>query len=93
MVPKELQVILTSKDRHRYQIIDVREDYELQIAKLPDKDVIHLPLSNAPDFIPEIMEGEKLDKSKPTVCICHHGARSLRMCNFLGKLVKPSIDN
>ncbi len=82
---KDLASILKSDTRSLYQIIDVREGNELQIAALPDKDVIHLPLSQSNKWGSEISTGKMLDSEKPTICICHHGMRSMQMANFLSK--------
>src|SRR5688500_9654470 len=49
-------------------IIDVREPYEWQIARLPNARLI--PLANVPSAIPS------LDRARRTVVLCHHGIRS-----------------
>lgn len=85
MLPQELGKILNSQSRHQYQIIDVREANELQMVSLPDKNVIHLPLSTAGTWSTEILQGKILDSAKHTICLCHHGVRSFRMASFLSK--------
>lgn len=86
MTPTELAKILNDKSlRAQYQIVDVREDSELHVA-LKDKDVIHLPLSQSNVWAEEIIEGSaSLDKDMATVCVCHHGMRSKRVADFLGR--------
>ncbi len=49
-------------------IIDVREPYEWQIARLPNARLI--PLAEVPSAIPS------LDRNRRTVVLCHHGIRS-----------------
>lgn len=83
---KELKEILGDNGkRSQFQIVDVREADELIVASLPDKDVIHLPLSKSDVWAEEIIEGTSALKSdKSTICVCHHGMRSKRMADFLG---------
>lgn len=83
MLSTEFEKLLKSNERSNYQIVDVREPDELQMAKFPGEDIINLPLSQAHTWSNEIMQGKVLTQEKPTVCICHHGVRSLRMANFL----------
>eukprot|EP01031_Cornospumella_fuschlensis_P028895 gene28895-34869_t len=83
MLPLELAKLLKSENREQYQIVDVREADELQLVSLPDKNVIHLPLSTASTWTTEIIDGKILDNTKPTICLCHHGVRSFRMASFL----------
>ena len=86
MRAKELSNILNDASlRSQYQIVDVRESDELRIAALPDKEVLHLPLSESNVWAEEIIEGKSsLNKEKATICVCHHGMRSKRMADFLG---------
>lgn len=53
-----------------YTILDVREQWEFEICHLPDS--IHIPLNQITSRI------EELSANIPTVCVCHHGIRSLR---------------
>lgn len=82
---KDFQNILNNLNkRQEYQIIDVREPNELEIVKFKDSNIINLPISESPNWTEKIKNGELLDITKPTICVCHHGMRSLRACNFLG---------
>jgi rhodanese-related sulfurtransferase len=90
MLCTELNGILKSDGRKRYQIVDVREKDELLMAKLKDHDVVNLPLSESHKWMNEIVSGKLLNSEKPTICLCHHGVRSFRMANFLGKTISPS---
>lgn len=78
--------VLKSPDRSKYQIVDVREKLELAEAWIPGKDIINLPLSNADEWCGEVIDGKILDPKKPTLCLCHHGMRSMQVASFLGKL-------
>jgi rhodanese-related sulfurtransferase len=71
-----------------YQIIDVREPHEVEMVSLNGthnikNQVIYLPLSKSGEWANPIMTGAMLDPEAPTICICHHGMRSFKMCSFL----------
>lgn len=70
--------------RSQWQIIDVREPDEINVAKVPGKDVHYMPLSASSSWTQQIATGHILDSSKQTACLCHHGARSFKVANFLG---------
>jgi rhodanese-related sulfurtransferase len=56
-------------------VLDVREDWELQLARIPD--VVHVPMNQLParlaEFSPDV----------ETIVLCHAGGRSMRVANFL----------
>lgn len=81
--------ILKSEKRSEYQIIDVRETLELHHARIPGDDIIHLPLSNANTWSQQVLTGALLDAEKPTLCLCHHGVRSMQVASFLCKHFNP----
>ena len=90
IVPSSLQTckqfgeILTATDTRRlYQIVDVREPNELAAASIEGADIINLPLSTAGEWSDDVKDGKILDKSKPTLCLCKVGMRSMKMANFL----------
>jgi len=83
MTVGEFEAILKGDTRGNYQIIDVREPSELSQAALSDSFVLNLPLSQAQDWASKLETGYKLDNSKPTICLCHHGMRSMRVAQFL----------
>lgn len=56
-------------------LLDVRENWELNICVLPD--TLHIPMGQI-----TTRTGE-LDPNQETVVVCHHGIRSLRVANFL----------
>jgi rhodanese-related sulfurtransferase len=71
--------------RSSWQIIDVREPDEVDVSKVAGNDIIYLPLSDSSSWAQTITTGKLLDSSKKTACLCHHGVRSLKVANFLGK--------
>lgn len=77
--------VLKSDLRSNYQILDVREQDELDNASIKGEDIIHLPMSKAAEWSTKVLDGELLDPTKPTLCLCHAGIRSMRVASFLGK--------
>ena len=73
--------------RKLYQIIDVREPNELEVASLEGADILNFPLGTAAQWGVKIENGELLDATKPTICFCHHGMRSMRVATFLGNKI------
>ena len=67
------------------QIIDVREDYELAIARIPD--AVHIPLAQV------LTRMDEIDANRETVVHCKGGGRSARAIDalqrsgFKGKLM------
>jgi rhodanese-related sulfurtransferase len=56
-------------------VVDVREDWELQLASIPG--VLHVPMNQIPARLGEIRrDGE-------VVVMCHAGGRSMRVAHFL----------
>jgi rhodanese-related sulfurtransferase len=60
-------------------ILDVREPKEVQTAsiKADGFKLEHIPMGVIPPRLHE------LDPAKPVACLCHHGARSMRVAAFL----------
>jgi rhodanese-related sulfurtransferase len=74
--------ILKGDSRSLYQIIDVREVDELAVASIKGADIINLPLGSAAEWSPKVEQGKLLDASKPTICLCKVGMRSMRVATF-----------
>lgn len=70
---KELEQKLQSGQH--VNIIDVREDEEVAMGKIPGAK--HIPLGQIPDYL------EKLDKNEHYYLVCRSGGRSGRACEFL----------
>ncbi len=62
-------------------VLDVREPSELKIAsiKADGFELVTLPMGVVALRLAE------LNASRPTACLCHHGARSLRIATFLNE--------
>lgn len=58
-----------------WQVLDVREAWELEIARLDD--ARHIPMSEVPGRLDE------LDADAPLAVLCHSGGRSARVAAFL----------
>ncbi len=56
-------------------LLDVREPWEAEIASIPGATLI--PMGDIPSRLQE------LDPDRPTVVLCHHGARSLNVAMWL----------
>lgn len=72
---KELEQKLAAGEK--INIIDVREDEEVEAGKIPEAK--HIRLGEVPERIDE------LDKEQHYYIICHSGGRSGRACDFLEK--------
>ena len=57
-------------------LLDVREDWETQLAPVPTR-IVHIPMGQIADRIGE------LDPQTTTVVICRSGGRSLQVARFL----------
>lgn len=66
-------------------VIDVREDWEVQLARIPD--VLHVPMNQ----VPERMSGWSRDAE--TIVMCHAGGRSLRVAHFLANQGFTNVAN
>ena len=60
-------------------VLDVREPWELQTASVRADgfELVAIPMGELPGRLAE------LDPTRPIACLCHHGARSLRVASFL----------
>jgi rhodanese-related sulfurtransferase len=60
-------------------VLDVREPWELQTASVrPDGfELLAIPMRSVPERYLE------LDHTRPIACLCHHGARSAQVAQFL----------
>ena len=64
-------------------LLDVREPWELNTASVnttepsPGFEWVNIPMGQIPQRLTE------LSAEVPVACLCHHGARSLRVASFL----------
>ena len=63
-----------------WQLVDVREARELELARL-DLPVLHLPLSRSAEWVGQIEV--LLDRQRPVVVLCHAGIRSWQFACWL----------
>ena len=56
-------------------LLDVREDWELGVASVPD--IVHIPMGQVADRLNEIA------RDKPVVVLCRSGRRSFEVAKFL----------
>ncbi len=73
ITPAELKERIDKGDK--LVLLDVREDHELEISKLPN--IIHIPMNDVPERVHE------LDSADEIVCICRSGGRSANVAGFL----------
>jgi rhodanese-related sulfurtransferase len=67
-------------------LLDVREDWETQLAPVPTR-LVHIPMGQVADRLSE------LDPHEDTVVICRSGGRSLQVANFLAAQGFASVFN
>lgn len=80
--PSELDGWLQTASEHGNPLVlDVREPWELQTAavKADGFELVCIPMGQITARISE------LDTTRPVACLCHHGARSLRVAAFLAQ--------
>ena len=74
--PEEAKEIL-DKDKN-VRLIDVREEWENNKAKIKNSEL--MPLSSF------VQMSQDLNKEQKIMVYCHHGIRSLQVCNYLEEL-------
>lgn len=79
------KILKNKEERPKYQIVDVREKDELALARIQGNDIVNLPLRDIDNWKNKVINGDLLESTKPTLVMCHHGMRSLRVATFLGK--------
>ena len=79
-----LSELMKSQDQD-YLLIDVREEWELNICKLDE--ARHIPLGQLPLY------ADDLPDDKLIICMCHHGMRSLQAAQILCAKGKEKVAN
>lgn len=77
IAPTELAGWLADAGRDKPLLLDVREPWEWQTARIAGAQ--HIPMREVPARLGE------LDPDLPVVAICHHGGRSQQVAIFLEK--------
>ena len=85
IAPAELAAWLADGGREQPQLLDVREPWEWQTARI--EGAKHIPMREI-----QARAGE-LDKGREVVAICHHGGRSQQVAMFLEKHGFAKIHN
>ena len=73
----ELAAWLADAQREKPLLLDVREPWEWQAARIEGAQ--HVPMREVPARVAEI------DRGREVVAICHHGGRSMQVAMFLEK--------
>jgi len=73
----------------RVLLLDVREPWEVQTAHVAPAsfDVVAIPMNEIPARLAEVPQ------DRPIACLCHHGARSLRVAMFLAQQGYSDVAN
>jgi rhodanese-related sulfurtransferase len=77
ITPSELAAWLSDAGRAPPQLLDVREPWEWQTARI--EGAKHIPMGEVP------ARAAELDSARPVVAVCHHGGRSMQVAMFLEK--------
>jgi len=75
ITPEQLKAWLIDDRRDKPLLLDVREDWEVEVCPFPQSKSIVM------NSIPARLN--ELDRETATVVICHHGARSFQVGLFL----------
>ena len=81
----ELAARLADESRPRPFLLDVREPWEFDTARIEGSTLI--PMNTIPARLQE------LDEDAEIVCICHHGARSMSVAAYLERNGFSNITN
>jgi len=71
------------KDEEKFILLDVREAWELERARLPGEQVVHAPMSQLARRGVSALPAEVEDKQQEIVVVCHHGQRSAEVTAWL----------
>lgn len=83
LTPTELNRRIENGER--WQLLDVREDWELAIACVPS--ALHIVMNEIPD------RQSELDPAEPIAVMCHSGVRSARVAEFLSQAGFSEVAN
>ena len=85
ITPAQLKTWLEDASRDKPVLLDVREPWEYQAARIEGSQLV--PMREVPARTAEI------DQGKEVVAICHHGGRSMQVAMFLEKQGFKSVHN
>ena len=72
---RELADWLADEQRAKPVLLDVREPWEQQICRIEGSEL--MPMRTVP------ARANELEPERATVCVCHHGGRSMQVALFL----------
>ncbi len=81
----QLKSLMEAATTERPRLLDVREAWEFQLARIDGSE--HVPMRDIPNQV------EVLERTHPTVVICHHGTRSLQVVAFLERMGFENLHN
>ena len=82
---RDLAAWLADAGREKPQLLDVREPWEFERARIPGAQLV--PMREVPARLDEV------DPEKEVVAICHHGGRSAQVALFLEKNGYAKVHN
>ena len=82
---QQLESALAEPADSRPRLLDVREPWEWQLAKIDGSE--NIPMRQIP------VATDELNRTHPTVVICHHGVRSLQVIAFLERQGFANLHN
>jgi rhodanese-related sulfurtransferase len=85
IAPAELAAWLADAGRAKPVLLDVREGWEWEAARIEGAQ--HIPMREVPARIAEI------DRNREVVAVCHHGGRSQQVAMFLEKSGFANVHN
>ena len=85
ITPPELAAWLADASRPKPVLLDVREPWEWDTARIEGAQ--HIPMREVPARIAEI------DRSRDVVAVCHHGGRSQQVAMLLEKSGFAKVHN
>jgi adenylyltransferase/sulfurtransferase len=83
ITPHELKARLDAS--HRPLLLDVRQDWETRLCKLPN--AVHIPIEEIE------LRTEELDPATEIVVYCHQGVRSAAVAEYLRQLGFRDVKN
>ena len=83
LTPEEF--VARRSDNELWQLLDVREPWELEIARVEGS--LDIPMGEVPERLDE------LDRDRPIAVLCHGGVRSARVASYLAQQGLQQVAN
>ncbi len=80
--PNQVSDWLAQFTSQQPMLLDVREHWECHLVRLPDDarfEQVFIPMGDVP------ARHTELSPERPILCLCHHGARSMRVAAYLAQ--------